>query len=283
MKEEPPSINPPARSWTERIAHVLGGSEPRDRDELKQLLRDAQSRQLLDFEALSIIEGAMSVSDMQAKEVMIPRNQMTIIEAHSSPKEFIAEVIESAHSRFPVIGDSPDEVLGILLAKDLLPLAVEGKLDRLRINDYLRPAIKIPESKRLNILLKEFRDTHNHMAIVVNEYGGIAGLVTIEDVLEQIVGEIDDEHDREDEDYLIKEGEDKSYFVKARTPVEDFNSYFNTAFSDDTFDTIGGFVLQAFGRLPERDESVHINEMIFRVVNADNRSIHLLEVQSDTG
>ncbi len=283
MKEEPPSTNPTARSWSERIAHVLSGSEPRDRVELKQLLRDAQSRQLLDFEALSIIEGAMSVSEMQAKEVMIPRNQMTIIEANHRPKEFIAEIIESAHSRFPVIGDSPDEVLGILLAKDLLPLAVEGKLDRLRIKDYLRPAIKIPESKRLNILLKEFRDTHNHMAIVVNEYGGIAGLITIEDVLEQIVGEIDDEHDREDDDHLIKAGAGKSFFVKARTPIDDFNSYFNTAFNEETFDTIGGFVLQAFGRLPERNESVHINELIFRVVNADNRSIHLLEVQSGSG
>jgi len=219
---------------------------------------------------------------MQVKEVMIPRCQMVVIKEEQTAREFIDEVLTSAHSRFPVLGNNPDEVLGILLAKDLLKPAIEGKLERFAIRDYLRPAIKVPESKRLNALLKNFRDTQNHMAIVVNEYGGIAGLITIEDVLEQIVGEIDDEHDYEEEDYLIKEGEDNTFVVKARTPVDEFNEYFKTSFDENQFNTIGGFVLKEFGRLPKRDEMVSINNLLFRVLNADNRSIHLLEVQPET-
>ncbi len=281
MKDDPPSTNQP-RTWAERISQAFSGNEPRNREELLQILRDAHSRQLFDTEALSIIEGAMMVSEMQVKEVMIPRCQMVVIKEEQTAREFIDEVLTSAHSRFPVLGNNPDEVLGILLAKDLLKPAIEGKLERFAIRDYLRPAIKVPESKRLNALLKNFRDTQNHMAIVVNEYGGIAGLITIEDVLEQIVGEIDDEHDYEEEDYLIKEGEDNTFVVKARTPVDEFNEYFKTSFDENQFNTIGGFVLKEFGRLPKRDEMVSINNLLFRVLNADNRSIHLLEVQPET-
>ncbi len=281
MKDDPPSTNQP-RTWAERISQAFSSNEPRNREELLQILRDAHSRQLFDTEALSIIEGAMMVSEMQVKEVMIPRCQMVVIKEEQTAREFIDEVLTSAHSRFPVLGNNPDEVLGILLAKDLLKPAIEGKLERFAIRDYLRPAIKVPESKRLNALLKNFRDTQNHMAIVVNEYGGIAGLITIEDVLEQIVGEIDDEHDYEEEDYLIKEGEDNTFVVKARTPVDEFNEYFKTSFDENQFNTIGGFVLKEFGRLPKRDEMVSINNLLFRVLNADNRSIHLLEVQPET-
>lgn len=280
MKDDPSSTNQP-RTWAERISQAFSSNEPRNREELIQILRDAHSRQIVDTEALSIIEGAMTVSEMQVKEVMIPRCQMVVIKEEQTAREFIDEVITSAHSRFPVLGNNPDEVLGILLAKDLLKPAIEGKLERFAIRDYLRPAIKVPESKRLNALLKNFRDTQNHMAIVVNEYGGIAGLITIEDVLEQIVGEIDDEHDYEEEDYLIKEGEGNTFVVKARTPVDEFNEYFKTSFDENQFNTIGGFVLKEFGRLPKRDEIVSINNLLFRVLNADNRSIHLLEVQPE--
>lgn len=278
MKEEPPSTQS-SLSWAERLSSAFGNNnEPRDRNDLVQLLRDAETRQLLDFEALGIIEGAMMVSEMQVKEVMIPRCQMISINESDPSKNFLKDIIKSAHSRFPVFGENPDDVLGILLAKDLLPLAVNDKLDRFGLRDILRPAIHVPESKRLNALLKQFRTTKNHMAIVVNEYGGVAGLITIEDVLEQIVGEIDDEHDLEDDDYFIKKGGDHNFVVKARTPIDEFNSYFKTQFNEEQYNTIGGFVLKEFGRLPERDESVHIDHLQFRILNADKRSIHLLEV-----
>lgn len=278
MKDDPSSSTSP-RSWAERISQAFSNNEPRTRAELLEFIKDAHARQIIDAEVLSIIEGALLVSEMQVKEVMIPRCQMVAIKESQTPREFIDEVLSSAHSRFPVLGDKPDEVLGILLAKDLLKAAVEGRLERFVIRDYLRPAMKVPESKRLNALLKNFRDTQNHMAIVVNEYGGIAGLITIEDVLEQIVGEIADEHDHEEEDYQIKEGEGNTFVVKARTPVEEFNEYFKTSFDENQFNTIGGFVLKEFGRLPKRNETVSINHLLFRILNADNRSIHLLEVQ----
>ena len=280
MKEDPPSTYSP-RSWTERISQAFSGNEPRSREDLLEILKDAENRQLLDTEALGIIEGAMLVSEMQVKEVMVPRSQMVSIKEDSPFKEFVSDVISSGHSRFPVFDENPDEVIGILLAKDLLALAIENKLGRLNIRDLLRPAIYVPESKRLDTLLKEFRSTKNHMAIVINEYGGIAGLITIEDVLEQIVGEIDDEHDMEDEDHLIKKGCNHSFVVKARTPVDEFNNYFKTQFDEEQYNTIGGFVLKEFGRLPKRDESVHIDHLLFRVLNSDNRSIHLLEVQQE--
>lgn len=267
------------KSWIDKLAHAFGGGDPRNTAELLDILRESYERELIDSEAMAIIEGAMQVSDMQVREVMIPRTQMVVVKAEQKPEEYLPLIIESAHSRFPVIGEDQDEVLGILLAKDLLSLLVENKLDRTHIRNLLRPAIKVPESKRLNVLLKEFRDTRNHMAIVVNEYGGVGGLITIEDVLEQIVGEIEDEHDSQLEDHLIKKADDGSHIVKAGIPVEEFNEYFNTDFDEEDFDTIGGIVVKEFGHLPQRNESVDIGKLHFTVLNASNRAIHLLQVQ----
>lgn len=272
-----PSSSQQTKSWLEKLTHALGSGEPKNRAELLSLLRDSHSRQLLDTEALSIIEGALQVSDMQVREVMIPRSQMVMVKANSRPDEYIPIIVESGHSRFPVISENSDEIMGILLAKDLLPYALNEKLDRIILKDLLRSAKIVPESKRLNILLGEFKQTRSHMAVVVNEYGGISGLVTIEDVLEQIVGEIEDEHDVEDEEYLIKSS-NGAYIVKARTPVDEFNAHFKTGFNQNEFDTIGGIVLERFGHLPDRNETVEIENLQFKVLNADSRSIRLLQV-----
>ncbi len=266
------------RSWLERLAQAFS-DEPKDREELLELLRNAEKSQVLDTEALGIIEGALEVADMQVREIMIPRPQMVVINSELSPKEFLPEMIAAAHSRFPVIGESPDEVIGVLLAKDLLPYVLSGGIDSFDIRDHLRKATFVPESKRLNILLEEFRANRNHMAIVVDEYGGIAGLVTIEDVLEQIVGEIEDEYDAEEDDTQIKKFEENAFIVKALTPIDDFNEYFKSDFDDDDFDTIGGIVTQRFGRLPQREEAVDIGHFNFKVLNADNRRIRLLQVR----
>jgi len=214
---------------------------------------------------------------MQVRDIMIPRSQMTTIKAAQTPREFLPSVIEAAHSRFPVIGESIDDVLGILLAKDLLPLLLEENTDRFNIKDVLRPATCVPESKRLNVLLKEFRSTHNHMAVVIDEYGGVSGLITIEDVLEQIVGDIEDEHDIDDEDY-IKELPTGDFLVKGLTPIEEFNDHFSTGFSDEEFDTFGGLVMNAFGHLPKRNEIVELDGFRVRILNADSRRVHLLRV-----
>ncbi|MDH5181027.1 MAG: CBS domain-containing protein [Gammaproteobacteria bacterium] len=255
--------------------------EPLDREELVDVLRDAQQKELLDVDGLSMIEGVLHVSEMQVRDIMIPRSQMVVVELDADPQQFLPVVIASAHSRFPVVGESRDEVLGILLAKDLLPLFAQKNGDaegaRLNLRDLLRPAVFIPESKRLNVLLKEFRSSRNHMAIVVDEYGGVAGLVTIEDVLEQIVGEIEDEHDFEDDLYIL-DHEDKKYTVKAITPIEDFNDFFDVDFSDEEFDTIGGLVMNAFGHLPKRGEKIILDGFQFKVVRADNRRVYLLKV-----
>jgi magnesium and cobalt transporter len=232
---------------------------------------------LLDSEALSIIEGAMTVSDMQAREIMIPRSQMTVVKLGQLPEEFLPAIIESGHSRFPVIGESPDDVLGILLAKDLLPLALLEKLNRFNLKDLLRPCTAIPESKRLNVLLQEFKATRNHLALVYDEYGGVSGLVTIEDVLEQIVGEIEDEYDFGEDDFIKKHSDD-NFVVKALTTIDDFNEVFKSDFSDDEFETIGGLVIHHFGHLPLREETVVIEGYQFTVLNADNRRIHLLQL-----
>lgn len=270
----------PNPTWLQRI-RTLFVKEPLDREELVDVLRDAHQKELLDVDGLSMIEGVLHVAEMQVRDVMIPRSQMVVVEQDADPEQFLPVVIASAHSRFPVVGESRDEVLGILLAKDLLPLFVQqngnGDETRLNLRDLLRPAVFIPESKRLNVLLKEFRANRNHMAIVVDEYGGVAGLVTIEDVLEQIVGEIEDEHDFEDDLYIL-DHEDDRYTVKAITPIEDFNEYFNVAFSDEEFDTVGGLVMNAFGHLPNRGETVMLDSFQFKVVRADNRRIHLLQV-----
>lgn len=274
MSERPTKSS---RSWFERLRLFSG--EPQNRQDLKYLLRDAEQRQVVDGDALSIMEGALRVADMQVREIMIPRTQIIWVNANEEPQAWLPKITESAHSRFPVIGENKDEVLGVLLAKDLLQLIGNNTgLDKFRLKDMLRPATFVPESKRLNVLLKEFRATRNHMAIVIDEYGGIAGLVTIEDVLEQIVGEIEDEHDFDEEDSFIKAIEKDVYMVKALTPIDDFNQAFKTKFSEEDFDTIGGIVMDKFGRLPDCEDIITINKLKFKVVNANSRQIHLLEV-----
>lgn len=265
------------KNWLDKITQVFS-DEPRSREDLLTDLRQATDENLLDNEALTIMEGAMQVSDMQVRDVMIPRSQMVVVEADQTAKEFLPVVISSAHSRFPVIGETPDEVMGILLAKDLLPLILEGNLDQFDLKAKLRQVTYIPESKRLNILLKEFQVTRNHMAIVMDEYGGVSGLITIEDVLEQIVGEIEDEHDSEEDESNIKLFDDNAYIVKALTEVEDFNEYFDVGFSEEEFDTIGGIVTQKFGHLPKKDEEVQIDGFHFKILSADTRRIRLLQV-----
>lgn len=276
MSEDRSSPGPGQRTWLERLSLALLG-EPRDREEVIELLRNAEQREVLDADALGMIEGVLQVAEMQVRDIMVPRGLMVVVERDMSLEQMIPVITESAHSRFPVIGENRDEVLGILLAKDLLSYCFGRDPERFNVRDILRPAVFIPESKRLNVLLREFRSSHNHMAIVVDEYGGVSGLVTIEDVLEQIVGEIEDEHDF-DEESLIRRFSDTRFTVKALTPIEDFNDYFGAAFSDEEFDTIAGLVIQGFGRLPKRGETVQVGEFRFKVLHADNRRIHLLEV-----
>jgi len=264
------------KGWLESFSQILL-KEPKDREQLLLLLRHAENRQLLDIDALNMIEGVLQVSEMQVRDIMVPRSQMVVINQDMSPEQYVPTLIESAHSRFPVIGDNRDEILGILLAKDLLAYFARKDDASFNIRDYLRPAVYIPESKRLNVLLKDFRSNRNHMAIVVDEYGGVAGLVTIEDVLEQIVGDIEDEHDFEDDLFIVKHSEDR-YTAKAITPIEEFNDYFRTKFSDEEFDTIGGLLSKQFGRLPLRGETKRIDNMDFKVLRADSRRIYLLQI-----
>ncbi|MBE9533053.1 MAG: CBS domain-containing protein, partial [Proteobacteria bacterium] len=245
--------------------------------QLIELIRNASERHILDAEALSIVEGALSVSEMQARDVMIPRSQIEMVSRDASAEDTLKLIVEKAHSRFPVIDDDRDDVIGILLAKDVLSAVVSVGKFEFDLKDIMRPAIFIPESKRLNVLLREFRATRNHMAIVVDEYGGVAGMVTIENVLEQIVGEIEDEHDIDDDAPILKHDDD-TYTIKALTEVEDFNDYFNVTWNDDDFDTVGGFVMNKFGHLPERDEQVTIKQFQFTVMRSDNRRIHLLKM-----
>lgn len=275
MSEERPSSQ--SKTWLDKLS-TLFSDDPNDRQDLKEILREAAERNVVDSETLSILEGALQVSDMQVRDIMVPRSQMVCIKAEESLKEFLPSIIESAHSRFPVLGEGQDEVLGVLLAKDLLPLILNDNREEFSVKDVLRAAAFVPESKRLNILLKEFRATRNHMAIVVDEFGGIAGIVTIEDVLEQIVGEIEDEHDQDDDDSFIKELDHNVRMVKALTPIDDFNDHFLTKFDDKEFDTIGGIVVQHFGRVPECDEAITINNWRFKVVNGTGRRINLMEV-----
>ena len=264
------------RGWLERLGQALSG-EPRDRDDLVEVLRDAQQRALLDADQLAMIEGALHVSEMQVRDIMIPRSQMVVVRRDSELRELLPPVIESGHSRFPVIGDNRDDVIGILIAKDLLRYFSEDAGKRLDMRELMRPALFVPESKRLDVMLKEFRSSRNHLAVVVDEYGGVAGMVTIEDVLEQIVGEIDDEHDIDEDSFILSQREGAS-IVKALTPIEDFNEHFLTDFGDEEFDTIGGLVAHMFGHVPRRGEQVIIGRQRFEVIRADNRRIHLLMV-----
>jgi magnesium and cobalt transporter len=251
--------------------------EPSSNEQLIDLLRAVQRRNLFDVDALAMLEGVLQVDDMQVRDIMIPRSQVVFLERDASEDVLLRTIVESGHSRFPVIGESRDEVDGVLLAKDMLLYAFERTDRHIHMREVLRPAIFVPESKRLNVLLKEFRSSRNHMAIVVDEYGGVAGIVTIEDVLEQIVGEIEDEHDVE-EDYTIRRHSEVHYTIKALTPIEDFNEYFNKEFSDDEFDTIGGLVVHHIGHLPKRGERVVIGNLLFKVLRADNRRVHMLQL-----
>ncbi len=269
---EPPTL-------LERLAAMVL-REPADRAQLTQLLRSAYRKNLLDAEALSIIEGAMTVSEMQVRDIMIPRAQMDVIDINEPIGQFIPVVISTSHSRFPVIGENRDDVIGVLLAKDLLR-HYAGE-EEFNVREMLRPAIFVPESKRLNVLLREFRENRNHIAVVIDEYGGVAGLVTIEDVLEEIVGDIEDEHDKQ-QDTFIKKLSENDYLVKALTPIEEFNEHFDATLSDEEFDTIGGIVMQAFGHLPRRNEVAEIEGFQFKVLNADSRQIHLLRLNLDPG
>ena len=265
----------PRPSFIERLTSWLS-REPDNREELLELLHAAYAKNLLDADALSMIEGVMQVSEMQAREIMIPRAQMDVVDIHSPPEKLLPFVIETAHSRFPAVDGDRDSVVGILLAKDLLRLCNGEDVD---LRDQLRPAVFIPESKRLNVLLKEFRASRNHIAIVVDEYGGVAGLVTIEDVLEQIVGDIEDEYDYDEaEDNVIAE-EGGTFRVKAQTEIGDFNLAMGASFADDEFDTVGGLVTHAFGRVPKRGESVEIAGFRFLVLRAGSRRLHTLRVQ----
>jgi len=289
MNEDSHSTNGQgSSSWFERIKSMMTG-RPGNRDQLVELLRESQKkRSLLDADALAMIEGVLQVSEMQVRDIMIPRSQMVVLERNMDALRMLPKIVDSGHSRFPVIGESRDEVLGILLAKDMLRVVMEATTDTDPtsdsasdvMRDVLRQAVFVPESKRLNVLLKEFRASHNHMAIVVDEYGGVAGMVTIEDVIEQIVGEIEDEHDVDEENYILKHS-DNRYTIKALTEIIDFNEYFNTHFSDEEFDTVGGLLLGQFSHVPKRNESVRIGNMIFKVLRADNRRIHLLQLTID--
>jgi magnesium and cobalt transporter len=261
-------------SFIERISALLM-REPEDREQLLALLHSAYERNLLDSDALSIIEGALQVSEMQVRDIMVPRAQMDCVDVDEPIDKMVERVIAATHSRFPVIGENKDDVIGILLAKDMLRHFAGREFD---LRDMLRPAVFVPESKRLNVLLREFRVSRNHMAVVVDEYGGVAGLVTIEDVLEQIVGDIEDEYDFDETSDNIKLDQTGRYRVKATTEIEDFNVAFDTAFSDEAFDTVGGLVIHNLGRLPKRGEVILLDGLRVTVLRADSRRVHTLLV-----
>jgi magnesium and cobalt transporter len=270
------SGEPLRRGWLRRVLQNLSG-EPQDREEFLEEVRDAGERGLVDADSLEMLEGVLAVGEMQARDIMVPRSQMTVVDREDSAEALLPVVIESGHSRFPVIGEDRDQVVGILLAKDLLRHYAENRHEEFDIREVVRPAVFVPESKRLNVLLKEFRKNRHHMAIVVDEYGGVAGLVTIEDVIEQIVGDIADEYDVE-EDLPIRRDGERQYTVRALTRIEEFNEYFSSTFSDEEFDTVGGLVAHGFGRVPRRGDVVRLAEFEFRVLRADRRRIDLLRV-----
>ncbi len=263
-------------SLLERLSHFLL-REPEDREQLVGLLHSAYENSLMDADSLAMIEGVLQVSEMQVRDIMIPRSQMDVIDITDPPEVFIPNVIETAHSRFPVIEGNKNDVIGILLAKDLLRYYAG---DDFEVRDMLRPAVFIPEAKRLNVLLKEFRSSRNHIAIVVDEYGGVAGMVTIEDVLEQIVGDIEDEYDYDEDDDNIIQNADGQFRVKALTEIADFNEIIGTSFSDEEFSTIGGLVVSKFGHLPKRNEEVSFNGIHVKVLRADSRRLHSILVSA---
>ena len=276
MNKVPPDPTSNKNTWLDNLRQSLTAS-PKDRNELSDILRKSQQEHILDADALAMIEGVMEVSEMQVRDIMIPRANMVIVERDHTLLQIMPVITASAHSRFPVVGDNKDEIIGILLAKDLLTYFINDKTDSFNVRDIIRPAVFIPESKRLNVLLKEFRANRNHMAIVVDEYGGANGLVTIEDVLEQIVGDIEDEHDIEEGTDIMKHS-NTHYTIKARTSISDFNEYFNTHHSDEEFDTLGGLLLREFSHLPKRGETINIERFHFRILHADSRRIHLIQL-----
>jgi len=265
-----------SRSLMDRIVHAFG-SEPKDKDELLEVMRDARDREIVDADTLQMLDGVLQVVDMRVRDIMIPRAQMVVAESDMKLDELIAVIVESGHSRFPVIGENKDDVIGVLLAKDVLRFTARSNNDEFDITKLSRTVVTTPESKRLNILLKEFRSNRNHMAIVFDEYGGVAGLVTIEDVLEEIVGEIDDEHDT-DEDLNIRSHGEGRYSVRALTPIDEFNETLEADFSDEEFDTIGGLIMKQIGHMPKPGESTQIGEFLFKILAADSRRIHLVQV-----
>ena len=277
-KDKPPSSNN-KKDWKRSISRLFA-KVPHDRETLIEILRAAEKRNLIDPDALIMIEGALQVSEIQVRDIMIPRVQLIVVKSDAEPQDILATVVESGHSRFPVIGSDTDEVMGILLAKDLLGFfaaEVEGGNNKFDIKDAMRPAVFVPESKRLNVLLREFRSNRNHMAIVVDEYSGISGLVTIEDVLEEIVGEIEDEHDIDEEIFIEAHGRNR-FTVRSLTPIEEFNQYFNVNLSDEEYDTIGGLILNAFGHVPKRGEYLEFEGFSIKILRADQRRIHLMRI-----
>jgi len=268
------------KGWLDRIFNVFIG-EPQNEKQLLELLKNLQAHELFGADELAMIEGVLHVDDMQVRDIMIPRGQMVVLDHEDSFPDIIEKITNCGHSRFPVIDDDKDDVVGILLAKDLLSMSL-GQSQGFEINEYIRPASFIPESKRLNVLLKEFRLNRSHMAMIVDEYGGVSGLITIEDVLEQIVGKIDDEHD-EDEEVDIQPHGSNRYSVRALTPLQEFNDYFDTDFENEDIETIGGFLLGQIGHLPERGESITVDNLTFKVLNADSRQVHLYQVIDNGG
>lgn len=267
------------QSWFEKLSYFLS-REPHSQSQLIDMLRDAEQRQLIDRDALQMIEGVIAVSDKKVRDVMIPRSKMVVLEANAQPKSVLPAVIQSQHSRFPVISEDPDKIIGIILAKDLLPFVMESSSQTQCIRDLMRPVVFIPESKKLDVLLKELRLNRNHMAIVVDEYGNVSGLVTIEDVLEEIVGEIEDEYDVDEKESLITQIDKNLYLVNAFTPITDFNTFFQCQFSGQDVDTIGGLVLQKFGYLPKRNEKIYLQNFEVTVAKANKRGIQLLQIRN---
>ena len=275
MNDENNYLTKTEKSLLQRIGSFFSRN-PSNSDEVADMLRSAKNDSIIDADALQIMEGALKVSDLQAREIMIPKSQMTLIESDFSLEKVLSVVTQSQHSRFPVIGESSDDVLGILLAKELIPLILQGK-ESFDLKNMLRPANVIPESKRISVLLKEFREQRYHMAIVIDEYAGVSGLLTIEDILEEIVGEIEDETDEAEPEQIIALKNNK-YSVDAITEISDFNEYFDVGLPDDEFDTVGGLVIDAFGRLPEINEVETIDKFKFKVIAGDSRKITRVQV-----
>ncbi|MEI6336349.1 MAG: transporter associated domain-containing protein [Methylococcaceae bacterium] len=274
--DQPPSSNLPRKRWVERITQLFSG-EPQDLDDLLEILREARENRLLDTDALSMIEGVLQVSQMRVRDIMIPRVQMVVVPKEAELETIYPLVIEFCHSRYPVIDGDRSKVVGVLLAKDLLARVLQNKT--MTVQDIMRPACVVPESKRLNVLLKELRTNGNHMAIVVDEYGQAAGLVTIEDVLEEIVGEIEDEHDDHDDEGYIFQRSANEFMIKALIPIEEFDDYFSTHLAADEYDTIGGFIVSHLEHMPKKGENLIVDNMLFEIIRADNRRVHLIKLK----